>query len=154
MMTTVLLVIALVIIAILSAYAGRMLFLLRQQNNRQKKIINTRVQRICESVDVICKAMEQQQCEISEGAIRVCNLLNALPIKSPPQFEQEFPMIYALFEKVRHFPILKDRQALSKKQKYQQDRERGQIESEYETRVLAELPQIKRYCQQVSADYQ
>jgi len=140
---------AFIIIAALGAYAGRLLYLLKRQSIQRKSAIAQRVTRICESVDVICKAMEQQQCELSEGAIRVCNLLNALPIADIPDFNQQFPAIYSLFEQVRHFAVLKERAALSKREKYQQDKSRGQIESEHESRVLAELAAIKQYCQRV-----
>lgn len=144
---------AFIIIAALGAYAGRLLYLLKQQNAQRRHAIAQRVARICESVEVICKAMEQQQCELSEGAIRVCNLLNALPVADLPDFNQQFPAMYSLFEQVRHFAVLQEREALSKKEKYQQDKSRGQIESEYESRVLAELTSIKQYCQRVLSQH-
>lgn len=91
--------------------------------------------------------MEQQQCELSEGAIRICNLLNALPLASPPDFRQKFPHIHALFIAVSGFAVLEERKKLSKQEKRKQDAAREQIESEHESKVLDELPAIKSYCE-------
>ncbi|GEA09646.1 DUF2489 domain-containing protein [Alteromonas sp. KUL49] len=77
---------ALIIIG-LSFYAGRLLFLLKQQKERQNSVRSKRIYNISESVHVIAMAMEQQQCELSEGVIRIVNLLNALPIDPQPDFK-------------------------------------------------------------------
>ncbi len=97
----------------------------------------------------ITLAMEQQQCELSEGAIRVVNLLDALPLRSPPDYREKFPHIHRLFIEISGFAILEARQKLSAKEKWQQDKEREQIESEHESKVLSELPDIRQFCQQL-----
>jgi hypothetical protein len=96
---------------------------------------------------LIAKAMEQQQCELSEGVIRIVNLLNALPLVTPPDFKAQYPQIHALFTEVSGFAILEARQKLSKSERRKQDMAREQIESEYESKVLAELPQLQAYCE-------
>ncbi|QCZ91966.1 DUF2489 domain-containing protein [Salinimonas iocasae] len=143
--------IGVLIILALGIYAGRLLFMLKQQNTRQTAAREKRTETITDSIILIAKAMEQQQCELSEGAIRICNLLEALPLRSPPTFKTKFPHIYALFIDVSGFAILEERQKLSPKEKMKQDKAREQIESEHETKVLAELPDIRQYCESLTA---
>ncbi|GGW96325.1 DUF2489 domain-containing protein [Alteromonas halophila] len=149
MMWTLLLLAGLAIIAGLGIYAGRLLFMLRQQNQRQQKVRDARVSTITESILTITLAMEQQQCELSEGAIRVVNLLDALPIQSPPDYRQKFPSIHQLFTEISGFAVLEARKKLSPKEKWRQDKAREQVESEHESKVLAELPEIRQFCQQL-----
>ena len=84
--------IALLIILGLGFYAGKLLFLLNQQKKRQEAARQSRIVNITDSVIVIAKAMDQQQCDLSEGVIRIVNLLNALPISSPPDFKAQYPL--------------------------------------------------------------
>ena len=138
--------IALLIILGLGFYAGKLLFLLNQQKKRQEAARQSRIVNITDSVIVIAKAMDQQQCDLSEGVIRIVNLLNALPISSPPDFKAQYPHIHALFTEVSGFAILEERQQLPKSERRKQDIAREQIESEYESKVLEELPALQSYC--------
>lgn len=139
--------VALLIILGLGFYAGKMLFLLKQQKARQEATRQSRVENITESLVLIAKAMEQQQCDLSEGVIRIVNLLNALPIVEQPDYKTTYPHIYALFTEVSGFAILEERQKLSKAERRKQDIAREQIESEYESKVLSELPALQTYCE-------
>jgi hypothetical protein len=139
--------VALVVILGLGFYAGRLLFLLKQQGQRQDDAKNSRISSITESVILIAKAMEQQQCDLSEGVIRIVNLLNALPLNEPPDFKAIYPQTYALFVEISGFAVLEARQKLSKQERRKQDQVREQIESEYESKVLDELPQLRQYCE-------
>jgi hypothetical protein len=144
-----LLILGALIIAGLAFYAGRLLFLLAQQNERQRKNRQTRIDNITESIETIAKAMEQQQCDLSEGAIRICNLLEALPIDPKPDFRTKFPSIFELFVAISGFATLDARKALDKKTRRAQDREREDIESRHESSVLSELPSITDFCTQI-----
>ncbi|NDV90888.1 DUF2489 domain-containing protein [Alteromonas sp. 345S023] len=141
---------ALCIILALGFYAGRLLFLLKQQNKRQQKAKDERIETITESVFTIAKAMEQQQCDLSEGVIRIVNLLDALPLEAPPNYKSKFPHIHALFIEVSGFAILEKRQQLTKAERRKQDIAREQIEAEHESRVLSELEGLKMYCSELS----
>ena len=151
MLSIILICAALLIILTLGFYAGRLLFQLKIQNARQAAVREKRVYTIIESVYVIAKAMEQQQCDLSEGVIRIVNLLAALPLVSPPDFKAEYPSIHALFVDVSGFAMLDVRKELSKLERRKQDAAREQIESEYESNVLNELPALKRYCESLMA---
>ncbi|AUC86772.1 DUF2489 domain-containing protein [Alteromonas sp. MB-3u-76] len=139
--------VALVVILGLGFYAGRLLFLLKQQKKRKNDATNARIANITESIILISKAMEQQQCDLSEGVIRIVNLLNALPLNNPPDFKAKFPHTHALFVAISGFAVLEARQQLSKQERRKQDKAREQIESEYESKVLDELPGVKTFCE-------
>ena len=141
---------ALVIIG-LAFYAGKLLFLLSKQNQRQKAARAERIKTISQSISTIAMAMEQQQCDLSEGTIRICNLLEALPVQPLPNFNDEFPAIFTLFKSISHFATLEARQALDKKTRRQQDMQREEIESKFESQVLQELPAITRFCAQLNS---
>lgn len=145
-MIVLLLGIAGLIIAGLAFYAGKLLFLLSKQKKKQQAVRAERVYNITNSIETIALAMKQQQCDLSEGAIRVCHLLEALPIQPLPNFHEKFPHIFSLFEAIRHFATLDARQALNKQERRKQDLEREEIESHHENNVLDELPDIMSFC--------
>ncbi|TDF36245.1 DUF2489 domain-containing protein [Alteromonadaceae bacterium M269] len=136
---------AILIIAGLSFYAGKLLWQLKQQNERQQQARNKRIETITDSIHVIAKAMEQQQCDLSEGCIRLCNLLNAIPSESPADYPSLYPNVYELFHKVEHMPTHKAREALPKKERLRQDIQRAEWESELETAILPELAKLKQF---------
>ena len=59
-------------------YAGSLLARLKRQHDSQQQAIAARNERILESVRVIAHAVRDGQCDYSEGAIRLTNLLDAL----------------------------------------------------------------------------
>jgi hypothetical protein len=72
----------------------------------QQHAITARNERILESVRVIAHAVRDGQCDYSEGAIRLTNLLDALQIKGRA-FATEFPGLYGLYEKVKEMPTMR-----------------------------------------------
>lgn len=136
--------IGLVVILVLGFYAGRLLFQLKNQNERQTKARQKRIDNITESVRTISLAMEQQQCNLSEGVIRLCNLLDAMPLTPRPDYVKEFPALHNLFEKVKKFDTHDARNALSKSERRKQDKEREQLESELESSVIKEVGILKK----------
>ena len=65
----------------LAVYAGTLMARLKRQQEMQQHAIAARNERILESVRVIAHAVRDGQCDYSEGAIRLTNLLDALQIK-------------------------------------------------------------------------
>ena len=141
---------AAIIIGGLAFYAGRLLFLLKKQNQRQEAAKNKRIDNITESIRTIALALSQQQCDLSEGTIRICRLLDALPLDPKPDYSSDFPHIYALFTKVSGFDTHEARQALDKRERRRQDRAREELESQYETKVLSELQKIRDFCASIA----
>ena len=139
--------IGLLIIAALGVYAGKLVFQLQQQNARQKAAREKRLVVMFESIHTIARAMQQQQCNVSEGTIRICRLLRALP-EEARDYSQQYPALHTLFSAVSGFAILEDRKALSKQQRFNEDKAREAIEEQHETPVLKELPAVIAYCEE------
>ncbi|WP_026376030.1 DUF2489 domain-containing protein [Aestuariibacter salexigens] len=136
-------VIAVLIITGLSYYAGSLLYQLRRQTKQQNQVRQQRIKTMSDSIRTIAMAMQQQQCNLSEGAIRICRLLDAMPIDNVQQFKQDFPALHELFNRVDGFATHEERAALSKQQRRSQDREREEIEAELESDILKELPLLR-----------
>ncbi|GGF64595.1 DUF2489 domain-containing protein [Alteromonas lipolytica] len=139
--------VGLLIIAALGVYAGKLVFQLQQQNARQKAAREQRLVVMFESIHTIARAMQQQQCNVSEGTIRICRLLKALP-EEAKDYAEQYPAIHTLFTEVSGFAILEDRKALSKSQRHAEDKAREALEEQHESTVLKELPAIIAYCEQ------
>ncbi|MEP4888707.1 MAG: DUF2489 domain-containing protein [Aliiglaciecola sp.] len=135
--------IALLIIASLAFYAGKLLFQLKRQKDVQQKARQERVVRIMESVHTIAWAVEQQQCNLSEGAIRLVNLLDSVPVASPPNCQRDYPNLYNLFLAVRELPTHQQRKALPPQVRAQQDQKREEQEAKLESGILKEMVMIR-----------
>ena len=138
---TVLIILAALIIAGLAFYAGRLLYLLRQQRQRQAEAIAARNTKLLDSIHIIARAMLEEQCDFSEGAIRICNLLDHLHPHQP--YQQTFPTLFTLFERVKDMPTHEARQALSKTERRQQDRQRQGWEQELAGGIRQEAEVLK-----------
>lgn len=145
MMSTILLVIGLVIIAALAFYAGSLLYKLQRQ--RQLRIQNTRqrIDNISQSIQTISLAMEQQQCNFSEGCIRLIHLLEALPVLNKPDYSVQFVGLYSLFNKVKDLPTHEARKSQSKAATKTQDIAREELESQLESQILKDVAVLKSF---------
>ncbi|MCV2886552.1 DUF2489 domain-containing protein [Aestuariibacter sp. AA17] len=139
------LIFALLVIASLAFYAGKLLFALNKQSKNQLAMRQQRVDSITESVQVIAMAMEQQQCNLSEGAIRLVNLLHSLPVKDVPDCQIQFPALYELYDLVKDLPTHEERKALTRQVRKEQDDEREEHESRLETAILKEIAPLKSF---------
>ena len=133
----------LLVILVLGFYAGKLLFQLKAENQQQHLARQARIDDITQSIRTIALAMEQQQCNLSEGVIRICNLLDAIPVDPRPNYLKEYPMLHQLYEKIRQFDTHDARNALPKTERRNQDNAREQLESEYEFKVLQEVGMLK-----------
>lgn len=137
--------VALIVIAGLAFYAGKLLFKLKEQTQRQQKARNARIETITESIQTIAFAMKQQQCNLSEGAIRLVNLLQALPLDTPVDVPVAYPSLFALYEEVKDLPTHKVRAALPKEVRMQQDKVREEHEARLESSILKEIEPLRQY---------
>lgn len=127
----------------LGIYAGMLLARLKRQQEMQLQAIKARNERILDSVRVIAHAVLEGQCDYSEGAIRLTNLLDALQIKEGRAFAAEFPGLYGLYEKVKEMPTHEARRALKRNEVMKLDLERSGYEAELETQILKDVAQLK-----------
>ena len=138
-------IIAFSIIAGLAFYAGKLLFQLRHQTQKQQRIRASRIANIVESIQTIAHAIEQQQCNLSEGAIRLVNLLESLPIENPPKCLDDYPALFELFTFVRDLPTHQERAKLPRKTLREQDIVREEHEARLESQILQEVTSLRNF---------
>ena len=144
-MNIVFLLVALSIVAVLAFYAGSLLFKLRTQQQLRNKKTQQRIDNISISIQTIAKALEQQQCNLSEGCIRLFHLLEALPLKDKPDFSKQFTGLYSLYEKVKDLPTHDDRKSQTKRETQHQDLQREELESQMESQILKDVSVLKSF---------
>ncbi|MBC3766631.1 DUF2489 domain-containing protein [Neptunicella marina] len=145
MIVYLLLTIGLLIIAGLGIYAGRLLFLLKQQNTSQQRVREQRIKNIMQSIDTIAMAMEQQQCDISEGCIRLCVLLETLPLEQRPDFVARFPALHQLYAQIKHMPTHEEREKQPKHERRAMDKQREELEAQAESSILKEIALLREF---------
>ncbi len=138
-------VLAFLIIAGLSFYAGKLLFLLKKQKQQQEKLRQQQEQKAKErkefqvsSIKTIAAAVIREECELSEGAIRACVLLDNYA-GSTDGFKEQYPNCYSFYEKIRDFATHEARKKLSKQDRMRQDKQRWMLEVELKDKLLEEF---------------
>lgn len=135
----------LVIVAALAFYAGKLLFQLKLQVRKQDAVRRERIDNMIESIRTISMAVQQQQCNLSEGAIRLVNLLESLPVKDVPDCKKDYPFLFELFELVKDLPTHDARKTLPKSERIAQDKIREEHEARLETGILKETLKLKEF---------
>lgn len=127
-------VLAALIILSMAAYAARLWLKIYRQNSQIKQAQAVRFERILESVEIIAKAMLSEQCDLSEGVLRLKPLLDVLgkPLN-------RFSAMWALFETVQDMPILEARKQLKRNERMKFDLEREAKEVELSEQIKEEL---------------
>jgi ERCC4-related helicase len=136
---------ALVIVTVLAFYAGSLLFKLRQQRALQESRRIARAKSIIQSVQTIAMAMSQQQCNLSEGCIRLIHLLESIPEKNKPDYRQKYSGIYTLYAYVKDLPTHDARRQLSKSDRKTQDSAREEKEAQLEPLILKDVEAIRAF---------
>ncbi|MFT6029399.1 MAG: hypothetical protein ACI8O8_001135 [Oleiphilaceae bacterium] len=144
-MNIVFLLVALSVIVVLAFYAGSLLFKLKEQQQLRDQKTQKRLDNISQSIQTIAKALEQQQCNLSEGCVRLFHLLEALPIKDKPDFSQQFKGLYSLYEQVKDLPTHEARKEQTKKITILQDLQREELEAQLESQILNEVSVLKTF---------
>lgn len=119
----------------LSVYLGVLVNKLRIQKVYIKKARQQQLEKeqkrmdyISDSLRIISLAVTQDQCEISEGCIRIKKLLDEIE-----QFREleQLSYINVAYEDFKQFPFLEDRKSLSKQEKFKQDNKRFLFEEQH-----------------------
>lgn len=128
-----------VVVFVLSTYLGFLYNKLRMQKKyielkeiEYKEAIEKRESSIKESLFQISRAVINDQCEVSEGCIRITKLKEIIP--SLEEIE-ELKVFNHMFSEIEKFPYLEARDELSKQEKFKQDNERFAIEDKYRDRI-------------------
>lgn len=137
--------VALSVIGCLAFYASSLLLKLNKQKRLQGQKRQQRVLRITQSIQTISLALEQQQCNLSEGCIRLYHLLECIPIDNRPDYSQHYPALYGLYEKVNKLATHDDRKQLKPSELRKQDEQREEDESQLESKILVEVSKLKNF---------
>ncbi|NQY87254.1 MAG: DUF2489 domain-containing protein [Colwellia sp.] len=141
---------AVVIIAALSFYAGKLLQQLKKQKQLQQQAEWARQQglashdhKVLASVLIITRAMKEEQCDFSEGCWRLSVLLTSL--KMSGELALQFPAIFKLYNEIKHLSILDDRKQLAKSQRMKQDYQRITLEAKLHGNIVKDLDLLQQY---------
>ena len=144
------LVLAVMIIVGLAFYAGKLLKQLSAQKQTQQQIkldqqqaLAKHDQKVLTSVKIIVRAMQEEQCDFSEGCWRLSVLLDSLKLSS--ELAQQFPAIFELYNEIKHLSILDDRKQLDKKQRMKQDYQRMTVEAQLHSKIVSDLDLLQQY---------
>ncbi|KDM92141.1 DUF2489 domain-containing protein [Photobacterium galatheae] len=141
------------IVLALASYAGYLLYQLYLQKQRHKAFIaraeqqqaEAIVQRntnILESVYIIAEAGKQEQCDMSEIAIRLYKLMTVLQAERSVNFSAQYPALYELYTVVEEMPRGDERKAMPKQDRMRDDMVRMKAESRLFDAIQQELAQI------------
>lgn len=132
-----LLTLAVLVILSMAGYAAFLFYKLQKQKKQLEQARNARFQNVIDSIDVIARAMLAQQCDLSEGVLRLKPLLDVLGRKLA-----RFPAMWALYETVENMPILDERKTLKRNERMKLDLEREAKEAHLAQHIELELRQL------------
>jgi hypothetical protein len=143
-----LLILALVILVPLAAYALFLLLKLKRQTQsklaaelaRQAEAQSKR-QQIIDDIRYIAAAMLEDRCELSEGVVRIGKLLDILSLSE--RVSGDYPALFLHYQRIGSHPIMDARKALAKQERMKLDLLRMKSEVELEDAILAEADKLK-----------
>lgn len=135
-----------VIIAGLAFYAGTLLWRVQQQRLAQQQQAAQLQQQKAEkalylrdSIILICKAMREEQCELSEGSLRLWVLLDHLVPERTPDPVLSYPGLHQMYQVVKDMPTHQARKAQDKALTRQQDKVRLKAEQDLKDVIQADV---------------
>ena len=137
MWKTVLLLVAVCIIVGMIGYATYLLLALQKQKKALQQARRNRINRIKESIEIIAKAMLNDDCNLSEGVLRLKMLLEPVGMS----IKNHVTMLQ-LYEVVETMPIHEARNALKKNERMRLDLQRESAEAALEKNIKLELHQL------------
>lgn len=137
-MQTALLILGVIIIVAMAGYAVHLLLALRKQKQVLTQARTARAERLKDSIVIIAKAMQNGDCNYSEGVIRLKMLLDPLGQKKLNQYQAMFE----LYEVVQDMPTHEARRVLQKNERMRLDLARESAEAKLEEAIKTELKQL------------
>ena len=137
MWKTVLLLVAVCIIVGMIGYATYLLLALQKQKKALQQARRNRINRIKESIEIIAKAMLNDDCNLSEGVLRLKMLLEPVGMS----IKNHVTMLQ-LYEVVETMPTHEARNSLKKNERMRLDLQRESAEAALEKNIKLELHQL------------
>lgn len=144
-------IIAVVIVVVLACIAARLVYKVYCLNqSRAHKIaelqkaettaIREQRERINKSIQILARALFQDELTLTEASIRISHLLDQLNVSD--MVKTEFSAFYQLRQRTEHIPILTEWKKLSAKEQRVFDKERMQQEATYYDFVMDSAKRI------------
>ena len=134
MLNNILFIIGLVIIVAMTSYAVHLLLVLRKQKQAFRQARRNRVQRIKDSIQIIAKAMQNGDCNLSEGAIRLRMLLEPIGLSV-----KNYQALNQLYLVVEDMPTHEARRELKNNERMRLDLQRESAEADLDEQIKQEL---------------
>ena len=141
---------AIIVVIILSVIAAYYLLKVRQQQSEHKAIQDKQQEqwrkqyrRLAEDIQFIANAMLQEQCEITEGCMRIKVLMDKLDdgLHTKPEFQG----IQSFFKLTQDMPTHQAYKDLPRQEQFKLDQRRYALEDEHREQILAEAKLLTRY---------
>ncbi|MDE1238770.1 DUF2489 domain-containing protein [Vibrio aestuarianus] len=136
-----------VIILSLASYAGYLLLQLKKQKDLQLQhqtlAIEKRNANIFDSVNTLCMAGIQGQCDLSEISIRVYCIMDYAQGEQRIDFDSVYPAISELYHIVKDMPRGEERQQLPKQERMKQNLVRQKAEGRLTDAIVEELKALQ-----------
>ncbi|MDE1340325.1 DUF2489 domain-containing protein [Vibrio aestuarianus] len=136
-----------VIILSLASYAGYLLLQLKKQKDLQLQhqtlAIEKRNANIFDSVNTLCMAGIQGQCDLSEISIRVYCIMDYVQGEQRIDFDSMYPAISELYHIVKDMPRGEERQQLPKQVRMKQNLARQKAEGRLTDAIVEELKALQ-----------
>ncbi|MFC5079006.1 hypothetical protein VTH8203_04675 [Vibrio thalassae] len=137
-----------IIIVGLASYAGYLLLQLKKQKELQQQHRDLAIQKrnanIFESVDTICLATIQGQCDVSEAAIRLYNIMDYVQGKDRVDFDERYPATSELYHIVKDMPRGDARQEMKKQDRMRDNLARQKAEARLNDAIIEELKDLQQ----------
>ncbi|MBL4741983.1 MAG: hypothetical protein COB75_03570 [Idiomarina sp.] len=134
--------IGIAIIMALAFYATKLVRRLKYQNQLRDVAVQKRVDRIDESIITIAKAMQQEQCPLSEGCLRIVVLLDHRPESVEYDYAKDYPAMHEMYDKIKHMPTHENRKKFPKKKIREMDKEREGYEVSMKETIQADVERL------------
>lgn len=153
----ILLAIFLVLIIIsLAFYAGLLLTKINRQKIISKQLAQQKAsekavkkqkrnKNICESIRFIARATAQEQCNVSEAAIRLTVLLETLVVDKAIDLEKNYPAISEMYHNIKEMPTHDKRKKIAVKKLKELDMQRQVFEAELASAIFKEASQLETF---------
>ena len=134
--------IGIAIVMALAFYATKLVRRLKYQNQLRDAAVQKRVDRIDESIITIAKAMQQEQCPLSEGCLRIVVLLDHRPESVEYDYAKDYPAMHEMYDKIKHMPTHENRKKFPKKKIREMDKEREGYEVSMKETIQADVERL------------
>ncbi len=128
----------LLIIVVLAVYAALLLGRLMGQRKVIQRALIKRNENLLGDIRYIASAMIDDRCGLSEGVIRISNLLLALQTPKRIDWSARFPCVFQLYNSVKELPTHEARNKMPRQQRMRQDLQREAEEETLRQQIIEE----------------